>query len=229
MVKVITRPGSTTLGRVAKHAKNAERAFDAFFDFKPIQDKDLFWQPGLDPDTNPFVRRSEEQGEDVENPRSPGTGDDVKKDYKEYHSPKNDTWGRYGPGWWPQTYDQPFPTITPTEGPPPPPIDVPNVPGLPSYTPQPVTGGWPERTPPPPPPIIWQRHDPWPEVQCGQIDPITGITKRCTDAQIQIQTSKLRTQSKNGKASRKGYHWNHSRKKNRFRRRNYQRRFSGEL
>lgn len=223
MVKnIIPRPPPLLGNRVAKHARNAERAFDALFDFKPIQDKDLFWQPGFDKETNPFVG-SHPLDDTYSTPARPVTKQRTIKDLKEQFEEGTKTDNRTRQQWRPShsTRDD----TEPGPGDPFFPEKIPEFPDIPPDIHEPVDKDDPDLDK-----DKWLHSPPWPpEPPCGEKDPITGITNPCRDAQIQIQTSKLRTQGKNGSADRKGRNWNHSRKKNHFRRRIYQRRYFGEL
>lgn len=118
MVKnIIPKPPPLLGNRVAKHARNAERAFDALFDFKPLQDKDLFWQPGLDKETNPFVG-SHPLDDTFDTPARPVTKQRTIQELKEQFEEgtkqeKKDKWV-----WRPGPHPQPFPQFPeiPDEG-----------------------------------------------------------------------------------------------------------------
>lgn len=212
MVKNVIPKPHNPLGRnVAKHAKNAERAFDALFDFKPIQDKDLFWQPGFDKETNPFVG-SHPLDDTPVTPARPVTKQRTIQELKEQFEEgtkqeRKDKWV-----WRPPP--SPFPNF-PTE--PQSPFDEPDIPVPPQdkpiddpfhpadESPEAEEEGEDVKDPP------RDRFD-QPPVDCQQLE-MLGIPCTKANASLQIQTSKFRKNGPKSKTYRKSSHWNNSLKK----------------
>lgn len=198
-----------------QRAERGWRWFDRFFDIKPdfTPDSDLFWQPGLDQETNPFVKGAESGEQPTDEIEWPDT---------DHNRPAPGSERGGGPPKIKQTW----PTIDPVPGRPGIPTDIPIPPSWVGYPVKDSNLPYEDRRLPKPP-QPWFTSTKWPENPCEQQEILTGIP--CLQgAQIQIRTQKTR-QFPKGKNYRKSGLRTDAGKKNHFQRRSDSRRFRGRL